>query len=675
MQDWRRQSARASDALKQAKIIVDYSDPAAGFWQDGCSFGTGPVRPGDVLPAAKDGGPILEVATHGAVRRDTAFAGHKLAPTTQLDGGRLAGWARSGQTFRTPTFTIETGKLFYLVAGPGRAYAAVDSHRMNNGPLHGELLSQWQADTKGKPRWVAHDLPLQKGHRAHVEFTPEGHADLRVLMVVQAEGPPGNPLERPNRLLLQVTQSAGKTTTLSALAAAYAGLFADAAEKLARGELSRSENAADHAALADWLIAKHAWLSAGSPPAARGKLDDQVRAFRADESRLSSQLRRESLGAPAMWEGPGQDERLFIRGNPKTLGPVVPRRFLQALGKNVKEVKEVKKVKEMQKSEDGSLSVGRRSLPSLHSSTSSTSSVSSTSSSGRLELARQMTDPTRNPFIARVIVNRVWHHLFGRGIVESVDNFGVLGKSPTHPELLDYLATTFADDGWSIKRLIRRVALSGTYRIAAQGEESADRSDPNNLLLHRMNVRRLEAEAIRDAILAVSGRLDRTQFGPSVPVHLTAFMQGRGRPGQSGPVDGAGRRSLYIAIRRNFLSPMMLAFDMPIPFNTIGRRNVSNVPAQALILMNDPFVVEQAGVWAKRVLAAKDASPAERVKTMYRAAFSRSPSDEELAQALAFLQVQAAEHGLRGDGAIADVRVWTDLAHVLFNVKEFVFVQ
>jgi hypothetical protein len=374
-----------------------------------------------------------------------------------------------------------------------------------------------------------------------------------------------------------------------------------------------------------------------------------------------------------MWDGPGQDERLFIRGNPKTLGPVVARRFLQALG-----------------------SAGLGSPGGAEDGLKAAKQTSA--GSGRLELARQMTDPARNPFVSRVIVNRVWHHLFGRGIVESVDNFGVLGKPPTHPELLDYLATSFADEGWSIKRLIRRVALSSAYRMsstarsagvspssgaadassAVDGQASrrtADEIDPNNLLLHRMNVRRLEAEAIRDAILSVSGRLDRKPFGPSVGVHLTAFMQGRGRPGQSGPLDGAGRRSLYIAIRRNFLSPMMLAFDMPIPFNTIGRRNVSNVPAQALILMNDPFVVDQAGVWAKRVLTGKDRSPTERVKGMYVSAFSRNPSEEELAQSLAFLQTQAAEHGLAGDRALADPRVWTDLAHVLFNVKEFVFVQ
>src|SRR5205823_2122189 len=115
-----------------------------------------------------------------------------------------------------------------------------------------------------------------------------------------------------------------------------------------------------------------------------------------------------------------------------------------------------------------------------------------------------------------------------------------------------------------------------------------------NALVHRMTVRRLEAESIRDAILAVSGRLDETMFGPGVMPHLTPYMTGRGRPQQSGPLDGAGRRSIYLAVRRNFLPPMFLAFDYPIPFTTIGRRTSSNVPAQALAMMNNPFVIEQA---------------------------------------------------------------------------------
>ncbi|CAA9388904.1 MAG: FIG00926821: hypothetical protein, partial [uncultured Phycisphaerae bacterium] len=290
--------------------------------------------------------------------------------------------------------------------------------------------------------------------------------------------------------------------------------------------------------------------------------------------------------------------------------------------------------------------------------------------SGRLELARRVASPD-NPLTARVMVNRVWHHLFGRGIVPSVDDFGVMGQPPSHPELLDHVADRFVKDGWSVKRLIRAVVLSNTYRMSSVASEHATQVDPQNVLLHHMPVRRLEGEAVRDAILAVSGRLDRTPYAPVVDVHLTEFMEGRGRPGAGGPLDGEGRRSVYTKVRRNFLPPMMLAFDMPIPFATIGRRSVSNVPAQALILMNDPFVVEQAKVWAGRVLRDPGLSREQRVDAMYRAAFSRPAAAQETADALAFLESQARELGAAAD----DPRAWADLAHVLFNVKEFVFVN
>jgi hypothetical protein len=193
-------------------------------------------------------------------------------------------------------------------------------------------------------------------------------------------------------------------------------------------------------------------------------------------------------------------------------------------------------------------------------------------------------------------------------------------------------------------------------------------------LLHRANVKRLEGEVIRDSILAISGRLDRKQFGLSVPVNLTNFMQGRGRPAVSGPLDGDGRRSIYISVRRNFLSPMMLAFDTPIPFSTVGRRNVSNVPAQALILMNDPFVVEQSKVWAKKLLADRAASPESCIRRMYLEAFAREPSAAELKAGEEFLSTQAKEYG-QGGGSAGDERLWADYGHVLLNLKEFVFVQ
>ena len=148
-------------------------------------------------------------------------------------------------------------------------------------------------------------------------------------------------------------------------------------------------------------------------------------------------------------------------------------------------------------------------------------------------------------------------------------------------------------------------------------------------------------------------------------------MQGRGRPKESGPLDGAGKRSVYIAVRRNFLSPMLIAYDTPAPFTTIGRRNVSNVPAQALILMNDPFVAEQARLWVRNLLSVRSDSPEHRVRRMYILALGREPSTPECSTALGFVGNQAKEYGCSSD----DERVWADLAHVLFNTKEFVFVN
>ena len=183
-----------------------------------------------------------------------------------------------------------------------------------------------------------------------------------------------------------------------------------------------------------------------------------------------------------------------------------------------------------------------------------------------------------------------------------------------------------------------------------------------------------KGEAIRDSILAISGRLDRKVFGNSVPVYLTPFMQGRGRP-RGGPLDGAGRRSIYTAVRRNFLPPMMLAFDSPSPFNTVGRRNVSNVPAQALIMMNDPMVVQQAQVWSQRLLSQKGLTAEQRIEQIYLTAFARPPSQDEVAAALSFLEQQGKELGLAPKAAQTDKRVWSDLCHVMMNVKEFIFVN
>ncbi len=372
-------------------------------------------------------------------------------------------------------------------------------------------------------------------------------------------------------------------------------------------------------------------------------LDAVIAALRATQPRLADRLAAavdqaraidrqipDPMLALAIADGTGLDERIQIRGNHKNLGAVVPRRFLEVLG-------------------------------------GTSGFCTPQDGSGRLELARRMVDPGTNPLLARVLVNRLWKHHFGEGLVKSTDDFGAMGRSPSHPELLDWLAAAFLDRGWSIKELQRLLVTSSAYRMASTPMGEAERRDPENVHLHRMNIRRLEAEAVRDALLAVSGRLVTTLHGPSVPPYLTSFMDGRGRPARSGPLDGDGRRSLYLNVRRNFLNPMFLAFDAPVPFSTMGRRNVSNVPAQALTLMNDPFVVLQARLWAERLLAAPDQTDRRRLDELFLTAFGRPPSDDEARRCLAFLE---------NDSSAADRRLaWANLCHVLINTKEFIFID
>ena len=298
----------------------------------------------------------------------------------------------------------------------------------------------------------------------------------------------------------------------------------------------------------------------------------------------------------------------------------------------------------------------------------------SNSGSGRLELAQSLTRPDQ-PLVGRVWVNRLWQHVFGRGIVPTPDNFGILGQRPSNPELLDYLAVTFTgDDRWSTKTALKRLVLSRTFSMTSKMQDSAtETADPENILLHRSNLHRIEAEAIRDSILAVSGRLDKTLYGPGIPVHLTDFIVGRGRPGNSGPLDGAGRRSIYTTVRRNFLPTFLTVFDLPIPFSSVGRRNATNVPAQSLALANDPFVIDQARFWAERELREGPAlSDGERIQKMFREAFSRSPrADEQTALNEALSEYRKIRSGQ--DPTKVNVESWADLAHTLFSLNEFIY--
>ena len=242
--------------------------------------------------------------------------------------------------------------------------------------------------------------------------------------------------------------------------------------------------------------------------------------------------------------------------------------------------------------------------------------------SGRLELAQRIAN-SENPLTARVMVNRVWHHLFGTGIVRTVDDFGHVGDLPSHPELLDHLTTEFVEDGWSVKRLIRRLVLTRTFQLASAPTAAAKEKDPQNRLLSHYPARRMEAETIRDSILSASGRLDPKLFGMSVqPFREKEYADRRLFPG---PLDGNGRRSIYI--KNNLMEgPKFLeAFNFPGGKVTQGRRDITNVPAQALALLNDPFVLQQADLWAAKLIAEPHGSPSERIDAMFRSGAGPSP--------------------------------------------------
>jgi len=524
---------------------------------------------------------------------------------------------------RTQTFTIERTHIHIRGGGEeARVNLVVDGFNLIRAPIYGGLRQDFRG---GEPRWLTIDATMWVGHQAYLEFMDQTVADpagdraggpdsyFWVSKILFSDKPAPPKLGGPPAL---AASKIGDPASIGALQAALQFWGAAGAGEPPAGFDSSMALAAQ--------LAKAGFLPAIPPPAATLR-----ESYDAAASRLTP-----PAYVPAITDGSPRNGHVFIRGNPRNLGDEVPRRFVEAL-------------------DDSAFSQG----------------------SGRMELADRLLAKD-NPLTARVRVNWIWHHLMGRGLVPSVDNFGVLGETPSHPELLDWLASRFVESGWDVKRLVRTVMLSNAYQMASRAAsvEEAEK-DPNNHLFHRANLRRLEGEVIRDSILAVAGTLDTTMFGASVPVHLTGFMDGRGRPGSSGPLDGAGRRTVYVEVRRNFLSPMMLAYDAPIPYTTVGRRTISNVPAQALILINDPFVLEQAERWAARLAASDDTDPARRIARMYLSALGRPPASGELAAALEFLREQLDLNGLSEAELAANTPAWADLCHVLLNTKEFIYIQ
>lgn len=280
----------------------------------------------------------------------------------------------------------------------------------------------------------------------------------------------------------------------------------------------------------------------------------------------------------------------------------------------------------------------------------------------RRALAEWLASPS-NPLTARVIVNRIWHHHFGRGIVATLDNFGRMGEAPTHPDLLDWLAVEFMNRGWRIKQLHRMIMTSDAYQMASAYDASVNQQkDPDNQYLWRFRSRRLDAEAVRDSIMAASGGINLTIGGPPVYPHLPdEMLKSVGHGSWKNQDDGPSvwRRSIYVYRWRQLAFPMFQVFDLPEQNVTAGARMVSTVPTQALTLLNNEFVVRQAQLLAERVKRDAGDEPAGQIALAYRIALTRPPRAEESAMALDFLK----------SGSLVD------LTHVLLNLNEFVYIR
>ncbi len=426
-------------------------------------------------------------------------------------------------------------------------------------------------------KWQKLDLTYWDGDRIHIELTSGPDAPLlvksnprswfgvrEVLLLPKGSPSPASVDGEAFDPLFETTQDS-PPKTFAELAACYAETLSVAITAWAEGSSTDSQAIFLEGCLARGLLPNRlAKLSTARP------LIERYRGLE-DEVVIPTRV-------PGLEETVARDQPLYHRGDHKQPMDEVPRRFLEAIDMT---------------SYDTQLS-------------------------GRRELAEDLVRDD-NPLTRRVIVNRIWHHLFGEGIVATPDNFGSLGRSPTHPELLDWLATRFVADGWSLKSMIRQMVTSQTWQLDSNPPEAAGQLDPENNLLSHSNVRRLEAEAIRDAMLSVSGKLNTTMYGK--------------------PSGGASnRRSVYVEVKRNSLDPFLRVFDFPEPFTATGRRNVTNVPAQSLTMMNDERVSELASSWGTRVNSDLSLNQEQRIEQMFLQAFGRRPTSSEVSEIAAYLE-------------------------------------
>ncbi len=468
----------------------------------------------------------------------------------------------------SPRFDINDKLIYVRVAGDGDA---LHRYVVQDFPRNGQVYPTTKLEG-GQWRWQRWDLTYWLGDEGHLEVSTAN--DQAVLAstgdkrswfgitdaVIVAEGQPA-PRDEMAEFVAPLYSLDGEPKNSDELLARYQDSLRHCVTAWRDGAMSNEQARYLNHFLQRNLLPN----TVAEAPEAR----ELVETYRRLESEIPFPSR-----APGVIESAPVDQPLFTRGDHKQPGEPVERRFLEAIDPT----------------------------------------PFSGPGAGRLQLAEGILDNS-DPLAARVIANRLWHHLFGRGLVATTDNFGVMGEAPTHPELLDFLAASIRSDGWSMKHLIRLMVTSRTFQLSTVPTAAAREQDPGNAYWSHAMVRRLEAEAIRDAMLTVAGRLS-----PEA---------------QGGPIN---QRSVYVPVVRNSLDPFLTTFDAPTPVTTKGRRDVTNVPAHALALMNNPLVRSLAESLAQRIADDATLTNGEaRIARMVELTLGRPPTDDESRQLLAYV--------------------------------------
>jgi len=615
--EWRTARADRTKHNKAFTTLADFADPTipAGWVTEGDGIRFGHVEDGTPLIALEGDAPFARLLPRGY---------HTHALSSKLPG-----------SVRMPPDHTVSGQRVSLKLAGGQFGGYLEMHE---NAIQGEEVAFL---TNVQPHWrtFADKARVNGITRVTYDFATSSLNPNFPPRTGLAAGLPNNDFGFDKRSWISIAGIVthdGNGTPLDALDA-FEGLYEGAVPKtvdeaqqrvstwFARAVVRWCEGKSrpgDHQIL-DWLLTNKLLPNAAAPGS--------------DLAKMLAEYRRVEQGIEYSRTVNGMDERetakaayaLNVRGNVDVVGEMVPPDFLQMFA-------------------------GRH-------------GVAKSLGSGRLELANALVQAD-HPLTARVYVNRVWHWVMGAGLVATPDDFGRLGEKPTHPELLDYLAKEFVREGWSTKKLIRRLVLTQAFRQSGIVSEAGRTRDPGNRLRHHYPTRRLEAEAIRDSLLAVSGRFVPKLYGR--PIFPPRVAEDGSKRLFAGPLDGQGRRSIYLQMSIMEPPKFLVGFNLPDLRLPTGRRDETNVPAQALILLNDPFVHAMAKYWGQQLVKVQHASPEDRVLAMFAAVFARSPSEAESKR------WTSAARDFLSPGHVdlmKDEAAWAQLGHAFFNAKEFLY--